>query len=113
MKMKETDWEKVLVKFDEKTFSIRIHENDKVIFENQYNWNSITRVCYKSYDYGAPDFCYLYFNNSGDEIILPTESKEDCEAFWKKLKEKGLFPSIKEKHAQYSSQPEFNCHDIE
>ena len=107
MKMKETDWPNVSVNFDEPFFTIIIKDNDKIVFEKQYSWDSLNCVCYKSYDYGAPDFCYLYFENDSDEIILPVEGKDDCEGFWKKLKMKGLFDLSKEKHAQYST-PEFN-----
>ncbi|MFW9920728.1 MAG: hypothetical protein ACFFED_14080 [Candidatus Thorarchaeota archaeon] len=112
MKTKETDWSYITVRYDENTFTIEF-DNDKEHWEKSYQWTSISRVCFKSYDYGAPHFCYLYFSDSPDEIIMPVEEQAGCVAFWNELKAKGLFDPSKEKYAEYSSIPEFNCHDVE
>ncbi len=111
MNTKETDWSYITVSHDEKSFTVRFNDTEDR-WERSYLWDSIKRVCFKSYDYGAPHFCYLYFHENPDEIIIPVEEQEGVVAFWEELKAKGLFPSDKEKFAQYSSHPEFNCHDV-
>jgi hypothetical protein len=113
MKTKETDWPNITVRFDEKSFSILFEKEGEENWEKTYSWDSISKVCFKSYDYGAPHFCYLFFSDNPDEIILPVEEQEGCPEFWNELKAKGLFDPNKEKFAQYSSRPEFNCHDVE
>ncbi len=112
MNTKETDWSYITVNHDERSFTV-MFDNDEEKWERSYPWTSISRVCFKSYDYGAPHFCYLYFNDNPDEIILPVEEQDGVVDFWETLKAKGLFDSRKEKYAQYSSMPEFNCHDVE
>ncbi|MBD3191006.1 MAG: hypothetical protein GF308_10200 [Candidatus Heimdallarchaeota archaeon] len=109
MKIKETDWPHVTVTFDTTTFTIIYEKEGTERLEKSYTWDSVVKVCFKSYDYGAPHFCYLYFDNKPDEIILPVEGKEECVVFWEEVKARGLFDPAKEKHAQYS-RPEFNCH---
>jgi len=111
MKTKETDWSCIIVTFDENSFTVSFSKEGGENWEKSYSWDSISKVCFKSYDYGAPHFCYLFFNDSSDEIILPVETQKGCAEFWKEMKAKGLFDPNKEKHAQYST-PEFNCHDV-
>ena len=113
MKTKETDWQHITVTHDENSFTIIFDKEGKENWTKSYSWDSISKVCFKSYDYGAPHFCYLYFKDTPDEIIIPVESQDGCVEFWDELKVKGLFPLGKEKFAQYSSRPEFNCHDVE
>ena len=111
MKTKETDWAAITVTHDENSFTIFFDNMEDEKWQKTYTWDSISKVCFKSYDYGAPHFCYLFFNDSPDEIILPVEEQEGVVAFWEELKKKGLFDPSKEKFAQYST-PEFNCHDV-
>jgi hypothetical protein len=114
MNTKETDWPYITAKFDDTSFTIMFNnEETKENWDKTYLWDSIRKVCFKSYDYGAPHFCYLYFKDNSDEIIIPVESQDGVVEFWEELKEKGLFDRSMEKYAQYSSQPEFNCHEIE
>ena len=112
MKTKETDWSFITIGFDENSFTIIFDKEGEEKWKKSYTWDSITKVCFKSYDYGAPHFCYLYFNDKPDEIIVPVESQDGCPEFWSELKAKRLFDPTKEKHAQHST-PEFNCHDVE
>ncbi len=112
MKTKETDWPHITVSHDDNSFTIFFDKGGEEKWEKSYSWDSISKVCFKSYDYGAPHFCYLFFSDSPDEIILPVESQEGVVAFWEELKSKNLFDPNKQKYAQYSSRPEFNCHDV-
>lgn len=112
MKTKETDWAAMTITHNENSFTIFFDNKEDEKWEKTYSWDSISKVCFKSYDYGAPHFCYLFFSDSSDEIILPVEEQEGAVAFWEKLKAKGLFDPSKERYAQYSSSPEFNCHDV-
>ena len=100
----------MFIAFDATTFTVTYQKEGAEKWEKSYTCDSIVTVCYKSYDYGAPDFCYLYFDNNPDELILPTEGKDEWVAFWKEVKARNLFDPSKEIHAQYSSRPEFNCH---
>ena len=113
MKTKETDWSSITVTHDENSFTVLFNEEGGERWERSYSWNSLRQVCFKSYDYGAPHFCYLYFSDNPDEIIIPVEEQAGCVEFWEALKAKGLFPANKEKYAEYSSHPEFNCHEID
>ncbi|MBN1331117.1 MAG: hypothetical protein JXA54_16715 [Candidatus Heimdallarchaeota archaeon] len=110
--MKETDWPNVSVSYNEETFTILYNKQGEENWKKSYTWKALTKVCFKSYDYGAPHFCYLYFKDNSDEIILPVEENDTCVAFWKELKKRGMFDPNKEIVAQYSSRPEFNCHVI-
>ena len=112
MRTKETDWSYITVTHNGDSFTVIFHEDRGESWKRTYSWNSISKVCFKSYDYGAPHFCYLYFSDNPDEIILPVEEQDGVVEFWETLKAKGLFPSSKEKFAEYSAYPEFNCHDV-
>jgi hypothetical protein len=111
MKIKETKWPHLTVTHDENSFTVKFDKEGEK-WERSYSWDSISKVCFKSYDYGAPHFCYLFFSDSSDELILPVEEQEGVVAFWEALKAKGLFDPNKEKFAESSSRPEFNCHEV-
>ena len=42
------------------------------------------------YDYGAPDFLYIFFDNSHDKCIIPIHEKGG-EEFWEEIKLRKLF----------------------
>lgn len=111
MKTKETDWPHITVSFEEAVFTVFFNHDEKK-WERVYRWDSLRKVCFKAWDYGAPFFCYLYFKDNADEIIIPVEGENGGPEFWIELKARGLFDPEKEKYPS-TGWSAFNCHDVE
>lgn len=88
--MKEPDHPWITVSFDEDEFVVYYDNLEKENWTKTFSWKDITKICYKSYDYGAPDFLHIFFASRNDPCIIPIEEK-DGEAFWEEVKRRKLF----------------------
>jgi hypothetical protein len=105
--MKETDHPWIRVTFNENDFSVYYDKSEEDGWVKTYNWKDILKICFKSYDYGAPNFAYVFFRSSDDTCIIPIHGN-DNENFWQEIKNRGLFNASYEIHAD-TSQSQYHC----
>lgn len=105
--MKETDHPWITVAFDKKSFRLSYASDNGEKWKKTYQWNKIIKVCFKSYDFGVPNFAYIFFKDDPEPCIVPIDDKGG-EAFWTELKRRGLFDASREIHAD-TSEIKYNC----
>ena len=88
--MKETDHPWIKVLFDENEFVVHYENPEDDNWIKTYFWNKIVKICFKSYDYGAPDFLYIFFEDNNDNCIIPIQENGDDD-FWVEVKRRKLF----------------------
>lgn len=90
-RMKETDHPHIKVDFNGEVITVRFRSNDEEDWDKEIKWADIVRVCYKTYDYGAPDFLYIHTDDGHDaEAIVPvTDTGGDV--LWKEIQERKFF----------------------
>lgn len=88
--MKETDHSWISISFNDSDINIEYDSPNAEKWVKKISWNDITRICYKSYDYGAPDFLYLSLENSEEQYIIPLTEKGG-KTFWEEVRIRGMF----------------------
>ncbi len=88
--MRETDYRFVSISFDESNIVIKHEKSGIESYIKKFNWEMITKICYKSYDFGAPNFLYISLKNKDENYIIPITEKGGTD-FWKEVKYRGLF----------------------
>jgi hypothetical protein len=88
--MKETDHPWISISFDETEIIIKYAASDYENYVKKLKWGWIVRICYKSYDDGAPDFLYVSLKNKDEKYIIPITEKGGND-FWEEVKNRGLF----------------------
>lgn len=76
-------------------------------WQKAVQWEIIQKVCFKSFDYGAPDFIYLFVVDEEGPYIIPISEGRD-DPLWTEIKERGLFPSRLEIKAD-TGLSQFHC----
>ena len=87
--MKETDHPWINVLFDKDEFVVKYENPDQDNWIKTFYWKDIIKICFKSYDYGAPNFLHIFFENNNSCIIPIHEN--GGEDFWKEVKRRKLF----------------------
>ena len=105
--MKETDHPWIRVEFTENEFTVYYDKPEEEKWVKKCYWKDIIKVCFKSYDFGAPNFAYVFFGSNDDSCIIPIYGDSN-EKFWKEIKNRKLFNPSYEIHAD-TSQSQYHC----
>ncbi len=105
--MKETDHPWIKVSFDEQQFIVEYEDLEGKNWVQTFQWSTITKICFKSYDYSAPHFLYIFFSDNEMKCIIPIH-ENGGEAFWAEVKKRKLFDPRNAIVAD-TSIPEYNC----
>lgn len=90
-KLKETDHPHVSATFSEAAITVSFHSDEAEDFDTVLPWDAICRVCYRTYDYGAPDFIHLFVDDGFEpEAIVPV-TETGGEDLWTEVLRRGLF----------------------
>lgn len=88
--MRETDHPWIHVIFNALEITMVFDSPKAENWERKFKWDNVTKICYKSYDYGAPNFLYISLSDETEKIILPIDDKGG-DSFWEEVKRRGLF----------------------
>ncbi len=106
--MKETDHPWIEVLFDENEFIVQYEKPEEDNWTKTFSWKNIIKICYKSYDYGAPDFLYIFFEKNNNKCTIPIH-ENGGEDFWEEVKRRKLFNPQYAITADTSAYSEYNC----
>lgn len=108
LEMKETDYPRIYVNFDENTITINFKPDiEDEPWSKAISWNDIVQICFKSYDYGAPHFLYIKIKNSDEKFIIGITDQGGTQ-LWKEIQRRGLVSVNKAKIVE-STWNEYNC----
>lgn len=88
--MKEIDHPWIKVLFDENEFVLKYENPEEDNWIKTFSWKDIVKICFKSYDYGAPNFLYIFFEDNNYNCIIPIH-ENGGEDFWVEIKNRKLF----------------------
>ena len=109
--MREPDHPWILFTLNETEFTVVIDKPEKDKRVKTYDWSDISNVCFKSYDYGAPNFFYVFSESNDDICIIPIHGDSN-DKFWKEIYNRKLFNPCYEIHAD-TSQIQYHCWRIQ
>lgn len=98
-------WQAFEVSFDRECVVVR--HTRKRVTEERFQWSNVRRVCFK--DRGlSSDVFFVFTSERPEPFMVPVEANGG-DAFWRALRQRGLFPDAVSAAAVQSTDGGYHC----